>query len=267
MTAIFDFHVRLAPRPGAAAGLLRMLDSAGIARAAVCAGGTMDRLRLSRQLIDGTHVETDADNDAVLAAASSAGRLVPFHFGNPHSGSEAYRTAGSAVRGLEVSPAVHGVGFDDPRTVALVEVAASFGHPVYTVCLERPGCGVADLIRLASSFPSVNFVLGHTGIGNIDYYGVDLVADVPNVLVETSGGYSDVLRFAVERLGPDRLLFGSEAPLQHPRIELVKYEVLDLAADVWKRIAWDNAVRLLGLGDATEGGLDDLDHQQASAVR
>ncbi|MEV4627330.1 amidohydrolase family protein [Micromonospora sp. NPDC049523] len=277
---VFDFHVRLAPRPGAAEALLRLLDDAGITRAIVCAGGTMDRITLSRQLTDGGHVETDADNNAVLAAAArSGGRLVPFHFANPHRGPEVYRAAAAAVSGLELSPVVHGVGLGDPRVTALVTVAGEFRHPVYVAPLSRPGSGVADVVALAATFPAVTFVLGHTGVGNIDYHGLDLVAGSPNIMVETSGGYTDVLRFAVDRLGPSRLLFGTEAPLQHPRVELTKYAVLGLPADAWRRIAWDNAVRLLAPGSAgsapdpaastheSEGGGNDLDHQPAAADR
>ncbi|MFJ8581132.1 amidohydrolase family protein [Micromonospora sp. NPDC093277] len=270
---VFDFHVRLAPRPGAAEALLRLLDDCGIERAVVCAGGTMDRVTLSRQLSDGGHVETDADNEAVLAAAArSAGRLLPFHFANPHRGPEVYRAAAPDVCGLELSPVVHGVGLGDPRVAALVAVAGEFRHPVYVAPLHRPGSGVADVVTLAGRFPDVTFVLGHTGVGNIDYHGLDLVAAVPNIVVETSGGYTDVLRFAIDRLGPSRLLFGTEAPLQHPQVELAKYAVLRLPPDAWQQIAWDNAVRLLTAGtnaptSEEEGGYGDDDHQPTAAAR
>ena len=79
MTKVMDFHVRLAPRPGARDRLLSTLDECGLERAVVCAGGTIDLDRLSRQLILGGHVQTDADNDAVLSACNGTdGRLVPF---------------------------------------------------------------------------------------------------------------------------------------------------------------------------------------------
>ena len=87
MTAVFDFHVRLGPQPEAPARLLAALDAGGITRAAVCAGGVIELDRLSSQLVEGGHVATAADNDAVLAAcAGSGGRLVPFYFANPYAG-------------------------------------------------------------------------------------------------------------------------------------------------------------------------------------
>lgn len=243
---VFDFHARLVPGPGAAERLLAALDECRIERAVVCAGGVVDLMRLSRQLVLGGHVESDADNEAVLrGAASAGGRLVPFWFGNPHRDAARYRERAADFRGLEISPAVHGAGFDDPRVTALVEVAAEFGHPVYAVCLDRPGSAVADLAALARRFPEAPFVLGHGGIGNIDYYGIEVIAPVPNIWWETSGGYTTVLRAAVRRLGAERVLFGTEYPLQHPAVERAKCAALDLPAEQWRRIAWDNAVELL----------------------
>lgn len=245
---VFDFHTRLAPRPGAADRLLAVLDDCKIDRAAVAAGGTIDLRQLSRQLVEGGHVQTDADNEAVLAACeASDGRLVPFFFANPHRPARDYAEQGERFQGLEISTAVHGVRLTDPRTAALIAEAERLGHPVYLACITRPGCDVAALVDLARRFPAVTFVLGHTGIGNIDYHAVDLITPVPNVVLETSGGYSGVLRDAIDRLGDERVLFGSEFPLQHPSVELVKYEAIQLTPAQWARVAWDNAIRLLKL--------------------
>ena len=251
MTAqpVLDFHVRLVPRPGARESLLATLDECRLERAVVCAGGTIDLERLSRQLILGGHVETDADNDAVLSACEGTdGRLVPFFFANPHREAALYRARAAEFRGLEISPAVHGVGLTDPRVAALVDIAAAVGHCVYTVCLDRVGAGVADLVVLARRFPQVNFVLGHSGIGNIDFYALTLIEGEANILLETSGGYTSVAAAALRRLGADRVVFGSEYPLQHPAVELAKFQSLRITPEQWQRVAWDNAHRLLGEG-------------------
>jgi uncharacterized protein len=244
---VLDFHMRLAPRPAAATGLLELMDRCRIDRAVVCAGGTIALDQLSTQLVEGGHVETDADNDAVLAGcAGSAGRLVPFFFANPHRDADEYRSRTAEFRGLEISPAVHGVALANERVAELVSVAEGVGHPVYVVCLARSGSGVIDLVRLAERFPSARFVLGHSGIGNIDLHALNLVAPHANISVETSGGYTCVLRAALDRLGADRVLFGSEYPLQHPTVELAKFAVLDLSPECWQKVAWRNGHRLIG---------------------
>ncbi|MEU6219984.1 amidohydrolase family protein [Streptomyces sp. NPDC047022] len=244
---ILDFHARLAPRPGALDLLLADMKRAGVQRAAVAAGGVIDLDVLAGQVVEGGHSEADPDNDLVLdACARSDGQLIPFFFANPHRPVGHYRGRAAEFRALELSPAVHGVGLDDPRTTRLVEVAAEFGHPVYTVCLTRPGAGVADLVRLAGAFPGTHFVLGHCGVSLIDTHALGLVADLPNILVETSGGYTHLVRLAVSRLGADRLLFAAEHPLQPPAVELAKFRALNLDPETWRRIAWENAHRILG---------------------
>lgn len=260
---VFDFRARLGPRPDAHQRLLATMDRWGIDRAAVSAGGMIELDLLSKQVMEGGYVETDADNDAVLDAASrSDGRLVPFFFANPHKSPEDYRRRGADFRGLEISPAVHGVALTDVRTAALMEVAAELGHPVYVVCLLRPGFGVADLIELAERHPEVTFVLGHCGFTNIDVHWINLIAPKKEILLETSGGYTGVVRIALERLGCHRVLFGTEYPLQDPSVELAKFDALGLSPEHWGQVAWLNAQRVLG----EERREHDADAARADAV-
>ncbi|WP_344564858.1 amidohydrolase family protein [Streptomyces axinellae] len=243
---LFDFRVRLRPGADAAAGLLATMDAHGIRRAMVTPGGTATLARISRQFIKGGGVTEDADNGAALSVCQEHHeRLVPCYFASPHN-PDAYAAEGKDHAAVEISPAVHGVPLADPRTAALVETAQHAGHSVYTVCLPLPGSGVADLARLAAGFPSVTFVMGHCGIGNIDVWGLSLVRDSPNVLVETSGGYTVTLRAALGELGADRVLFGSEYPLQDPGVELAKFAALGLDGATLARITWENAHRILG---------------------
>jgi predicted TIM-barrel fold metal-dependent hydrolase len=247
---IFDLHARLTPGDGPRERLLATMDSCGIERAGVAAGGLIGLDALSRQLVEGGHVETDADNDAVLEACRrSTGRLLPFFFANPHRDAERYRARAREFRAVELSPAVHGLSLCDPRMLDLVSVAERARHPVYVVCLPRPGAAVADLVAVADAFPDVTFVLGHLGVGLIDTYAVDLVAPYANVMVESCGGYSHTLRVAVERLGPARVLFSAEHPLQHPRVELAKLDALDLPAASRHEISWNNAQQLFAQED------------------
>lgn len=240
---VFDFHARLVP----GAPLLSIMDGAGIARAVVVAGGVVDLDTLSRHIVDGGHTDNDADNDAVLAAcAGSNGRLVPMYFGNPHRDVATYRRVAPRFRGLELSPAVHGVRFDDPRLIAFVAVAAALGHPVYLVCLGRPGTRPRDLVVLARRFPATTFVFGHCGFIGVDTFGIAEIAPQDNIVAETSGCFSVVARRAIDLLGAERVLFGTEYPLQHPGVELAKFAALGLPPATWRQVAWRNAHRLLG---------------------
>lgn len=245
---VIDFHVRLAPGPDAVPRLLAAMDTAGIGRSVVCPGGALSLDQLSRQVIEGGGVTTDANNDGVLEACRRhPDRLVPFFFGNPHQDPAHYAEHGADFTGLEISPAVHDVTLTEERTTRLVELAGKFGHCVYTVCISRPGCEVADLVALARRYPEVTFVMGHAGVTPIDLHALELIGPCPNVLLETSGGYLLVTREAVLRLGASRVLFGSEYPLQRPELELDKVRYCDLDQDTWRQVVWSNAHRVLGL--------------------
>jgi predicted TIM-barrel fold metal-dependent hydrolase len=244
---IIDSHARLAPGADAVAQLLAAMDGAGVTRAVVSAGGVVTLDQLSAQIVEGGQVETDPDNDAVLRGCDrSDGRLVPFYFANPHRPAGAYGRQAHQFRGLELSPAVHGVRFDDPRTLALVELAAGAGHPVYTVCLARPGTRTADLVTLAQRFPTVTFIFGHCGHIAIDSHAIAQIAGQHNIVAETSGCFALVVGIALRRLGTDRVIFGTDYPLQGPGVELTKLASLDLTVATWQQVTSRNIRRILG---------------------
>lgn len=243
---VFDFHARIAPDEREPGALLAAMDAAGIARAAVSAGGLLGLDRLSAQIDQGGRAEVGADNDRTHEqCARSGGRLLPFFFADPLRDVDAYRRAAGRFRGLEVSPAVHGFRLDDPAVVELATVAAAARHPVYLVCLSRPGARTADLVRLARAVPEATFVWGHCGHTGLDVAGLTEIADVPNILAETSGCLTVTAGLAVRRLGHARVLFGTEYPLQDPRVELAKYAALGLGTRDMDAVRWENACRLL----------------------
>jgi predicted TIM-barrel fold metal-dependent hydrolase len=246
-TSIFDFHSRSSPDPDAIDRQLALMDELGIARAVLVGGSVIDPDRIARQAVFGGEYDGDANNDAVLKACNgSSGRLVPFYFANPHREAEHYARWAAEFHGLELSPAVHGVRYDDERILALIRIAQQHRHPVYTVVLGREGVSVHEFVELAKSFPDVNFVMGHGGFLPVDVYAISTIARHPNIVVETSGCYSVVVKVALAKLGADRVLFGTEHPHLHPAVEMAKYRALDLPPAVWQKVAWENAIRLLG---------------------
>ena len=103
----------------------------------------------------------------------------------------------------------------------------------------------SDIAELAARYPNVKIVMAHLcGCG---YRGVEIIADRPNVYVDTSGGQPEdgFLQYAVKRIGADRLLYGSDAPCRDFGCQLHKVLDAGLSSVELEKILFANAMELL----------------------
>jgi predicted TIM-barrel fold metal-dependent hydrolase len=233
---IVDGHAHVgASAHGNLGVLLQQLDESGIDRVLVVPGGMVDVREMSRVLMGKVRPDPNIPNHLVYDALErQPDRVYGFVCLNPREGAAAVRMMEDGFRhgcrGVKLAPIVHQCPFDEP---ALAEVAAACGErgfPVYTHVLPKPGCTTDDFAALARRWPGTNFILGHMGFGPGDADAIDFAAELANLCLETSQGNYLIMRMALERLGPGKLIFGSEFPLGHPRAELVKVRLLDPAA-------------------------------------
>ncbi len=131
--------------------------------------------------------------------------------------------------------------------VPLLRVCAQYDRP----CLIDMGGQLDTARELAEAVPECKLVIAHLGAPRdevlLDRF-VALGLAYPHLRFDLS--YCHVpwkMQSAVDLLGAERLLFGSDGPLIHPRIELAKIACLDLKPDQRRRILHDNAVSLLGI--------------------
>lgn len=262
-----DAHAHLPLRPGSVEQLLNAMDRCNIEKAIVVAGAVISPELLSMHFSHGGGIDVDVDNDAIRTACqTSSGRLLPFYFANPLRGSRPYSQAGKFFFGLKLAPIVHGVPFSDSRMHELIAASVEFQHPVYLHCLPRNGFRVEDLVVLAAAHPRARIIMGHGGVGHGDFQGIALIVGHPNIYFEVSGSFSHATRIAWEKLGAERVLFGSEYPLQDHRVEIEKMRVLDFPANDYRLMMRENALRLLhnvcadaqgGNDEATSSNLGD----------
>ena len=123
------------------------------------------------------------------------------------------RLADGAV-GLKLHPTVDDYRADDPELDRYLDIAAEAGVPV--ACHSAPGDADPDHIRrLAQRFPDVPIILYHTYLG--PYEGreraVEHVREQPNLYLETSWCRWEFVRHMIDAIGPDRVLFGSDASI------------------------------------------------------
>ncbi len=159
---------------------------------------------------------------------------------------------GSRFRGVKLHPLLDAYHPDDPIVHPIIELLIErnlpalihCGHPIFTLPWS-----IEELIR---RYPAAKIILGHMGHGNIVYINaaIDVAARNPNVYLETSGMPMHAkIREAVERAGPDRVLYGSDAPFHHPSVELAKVRVSGLPQDLTDRVLGENG-RQLFFGEA-----------------
>ena len=100
----------------------------------------------------------------------------------------------------------------------IAEVAAELDIPILfhawykTVEVFEDESNGADVAALAGRHPHTRIIMAHmTGVGR---RGVQDVEDLPNVYVDTSGGWydSEMAEYAVRHMGEDRVLYGSDYP-------------------------------------------------------
>ena len=162
------------------------------------------------------------------------------------------------VRGLKLNPALDPIEPDDPLVHPLLELAGEHGVPVAFHCGHPP----ASLYTLpwmiekaAIRFPEVRIVLVHMGLCVFPYHegAMDVAELRPNVYLEVSGmPHTWRVKEAVERVGADRVLYGSAAPFYHPRLEIMKVRMSNLAPAELEAVLGGNAASLF-LGAAVEG--------------
>ena len=241
---IIDAHLHVDDIPAlgwklAAADCVRRLDEAGIERGVVMT------------IVDAPEVNPDALELIADACAAFPGRLEAFARIHPWYGEESLALLERAIgelgfKGLKLHPVTtiaHPAGADSVR---LIRAAAAHSAPTLFHCGDEPLTTPFAIARAAEACPEATIILGHMG----GYFHVDDAIDSaerhPNLVLETSAmPYPAKIAEAVERLGPDRILYASDGPACSPRIEVEKVRLSGLDAAAERLVLGENAARLL----------------------
>ncbi len=149
--------------------------------------------------------------------------------------------------GVKMHPLLDAYHPNDPAVHPLIEelvrrdmpALIHCGHPIFTLPWS--------IEELAVAFPAAKVILGHMGHGNIIYINgsIDVALRNPNVYLETSGmPMHTKIAEAVDRVGPERVLFGSDAPFHEIGVEVRKVQVSGLTPDLVTRVLEKNSRRL-----------------------
>lgn len=211
--------------------------------------------------LTGTPTTIAAANDYLADVMErDHGRVIGFCTVNPLHEEEAWeeleRAALMGLRGLKLHPPLQGFVLSDHAILdPVLGRAARLGLPVVfhaglrVAGLPHVSINLADLKLLADAHPQVTFVVAHMAWGGRDSHGIEeLGRACPNVWFDTAGvNMPGSIRQLVDAGAADRIMYGSDFPFLHPKVELLRLELAELDAEVEAGILGRNAARLLGM--------------------
>jgi predicted TIM-barrel fold metal-dependent hydrolase len=141
----------------------------------------------------------------------------------------------------------------DPRMESVMSGAIEYNLPVFFHAWYKATGYVynesnpSDIRHLALRYPEARIVMLHLNGGGIR--GVQDIADLPNVWVDTSGSQPDAgfVEYAVAELGAARILYGSDMPIRDYGAQLAKVTGAAISDADKALILGTNVQRLLHL--------------------
>lgn len=196
-----------------------------------------------------------AGNDAVSEAARKyPDKLVGCPFIAPYFQNEAADEVERALRNLKLKGYLKlhpTTGFyfpDSPVVYPIMDKARKFKVPVFFhtgqmgLAFGRP----MQFVGLAERYPDVKIIIGHIG----HYLSADaviLAKKHENVLLESSYAWASTVMKAIQSVGAERVLFGSDSPIGDPGTNISGIEGLEISEDERRMVLGENIVRILNL--------------------
>lgn len=181
--------------------------------------------------------------------------IVPFCYVTPAFPDEAVAeiercVGGQAMAGVKLWVARRATdpGLDPIMEAAIAKDVPVLQHAWLKTTGNLPGESTPfDVAHLARRHPRARIIMAH--LNGVGYRGIEAIVDTPNVVVDTSGGdpESGLVEAAVHRLGPHRVVYGSDAPIRHFGVTMNKVLGAKITDADKRAILWDNALRILKL--------------------
>jgi predicted TIM-barrel fold metal-dependent hydrolase len=152
------------------------------------------------------------------------------------------------IRGMKLHPTTIILPPNAPEVIDFVRLAGEFGVPVLIHSGDDPNALPLQIGECAAACPETNIIMGHMGGVFFAEDALRVAARHTNVYLDPSGNpRPDIVRKAVDAVGAARVVFGTDMPAMHPRVELKKIELANLDAEERELVCWRNITRLMSL--------------------
>lgn len=226
--------------------LVKYSDRVGIERSVVFMGFPL--------VYDPTPEQLHEQNDQVAKAINAfPDRTLAFAYLNPNYLQASLEEFDRRVRdgpmvGIKLWMAKH---CNAPELDPIVERAATMKAVIYQHTWLKAGGNLPgestpfDVVELAKRHPSIQIICGHAG-GNWEL-GIRAIRSTQNVLIDVSGSDPTYgfLEMAIRELGPDRIIFGSDAGIRSFASQLGKVTSAEISPSARQQILSGNLRRML----------------------
>jgi len=153
---------------------------------------------------------------------------------------------GWGCRGVKLHPAHYTLYPFGPETVKLARRAGELGLPILFHSGDEVMCLPYQIDRLAEQCPETTIILAHIGGFFSGEAALNVAERRANVLVDTSEiPFPWMVRKAVDRLGAEKVLWGTDAPCCDIGHEILKVELAGLTKTQEQMLFAENYARLM----------------------
>jgi len=153
-------------------------------------------------------------------------------------------------KGVKLHPLFQAFLPNDDIVHPIMEEARKAKVPVLIHTGHSPFSLPWSVGELAENFPDVKIVMLHMGDGHGLYIqaAINTAKRYDNTYLETSAmPMATKIKEAVEVIGKDRVMYGSDLPFGHPAVEIAKHTTVDFTEDEFEHVFYSNAKKLLGV--------------------
>ena len=250
---IFDIHAhfgetKFGDKDITAETILSIMDASGIDKAILLPTISTGRVLPARRMKEEVQKAPD--------------RLVGFALVNPKDPHAVTDFEEAVVRydarGLKIHPVFMALAADDEFWVyPLIEKAQELGVPVMFHSGEAPYATPWQIGLVAQDFPKATIIMEHMGFDAMCFTdaAIKMAKRAENLILGTTGVMYDFpITKAVNTIGSDRVVFGSEMPINNPCHEIQKIRDAKIGDDDKEKILGLNILRILKMDSPDQRG-------------
>lgn len=218
----------------------------------------MDKYKISKAVVFPNFANVDScieKNNAMLKDLSNMkpydrDYFIPFAWIDiSHEGYiEHLKSIKEKIYGIKFHPSISQVSLADKKMDTLLKYCDENEMTMLAHCGRNPISHMKHLLEVADKYKNMTFIAAHLG-GN----AYDLIEDalercknrsMDNIFLDTSTGrHPDLLRKAIEAIGDERIVFGTDLPYTNMDLNMKYIELCELSPKEYRNIMWYNILK------------------------